>query len=158
MPENSTAEAFRSPQNSETGSSIPKWFWILAILALLWNLMGLLAFVAQMMMTEEAMATLPEAQQEIYRNIPAWVKIAFAVAVIGGTIGTILLLMRTKLAIPVLVISLIGVLLQYGYMFFMSNTPSVMGAGAMVLPALVVLISIGLIPYSIFCKSKGFLK
>ena len=158
MPENTTTEAYSSPPASDSGTAIPMWFWILGILAVLWNLMGLMAFVVQMMMTEEAMATLPEAQQEIYRNIPAWVNIAFAIAVICGTLGSILLVMRKKLAIPVLALSLLGVLLQYGYMFFLSNTPAVMGAGAMVLPALVVLISIGLIPYSTFCKGRGFLR
>jgi len=50
------------------------------------------------------------------------------------------------------------VLLQYGHMFFLTNTVSVMGAAAMVLPAMVVLVAIGLIPYSTFCKGKGFLR
>lgn len=143
--------------NDDKTVTVPVWFWIVGILALLWNLIGLMAFVAQMMMTEQALAALPEAQQEIYRNIPVWVKIAFGLAVIGGTVGCILLLMRNKLAVPVLALSLLGVLLQYGYMFLMTNTAAVMGADAMVLPAIVVLIAIALIPYSTFCKGKGFL-
>jgi hypothetical protein len=144
--------------NNDNTRAVPVWFWIVGIIVLLWNLMGLMAFVIQMMMTDEAMAALPDAQQEIYRNIPMWVNIAFGLAVICGTIGSVLLLMRSKFAVPVLALSLLGVFLQYGYMFFLSNTASVMGAGAMVLPALVVLISIGLIPYSTFCKGKGFLR
>ena len=120
--------------------------------------MGLLAFVAQMSITEEMMAALPEAQQELYKNIPSWVIACFAAAVFGGVIGCILLLIRTKLAIPVLVISMIGVLGQYGHMFFMTNTMEVMGAGAMILPAIVVLISIALVPYALSCKQKGLLK
>ena len=142
----------------EANRAVPIWFWILGVLAVLWNLIGLLAFVAQMLMTEETMAQLPEAQQDLYRNMPTWVNFAFAVAVVCGTLGTILLLVRTKFATPVLALSLLGVLLQYGHMFLMTNTPSVMGAGAMVLPALVVLISIGLIPYSTYCKGRGLLK
>ena len=136
----------------------PIWFWIVGGIVLLWNLLGFMAFVAQMMMTEEALSTLPEAQQEIYRNIPLWVTFCFAIAVICGVLGSILLLLRVRLAVPVLILSLIGVLGQYGHMFFMTDTPSVMGAGAMVLPAVVVLIAIGLVPYSLVCKNRGYLK
>ena len=42
-------------------SIVPTWFWVVSIIALLWNLMGLLAFVAQMVMlnSEAMMAALP---------------------------------------------------------------------------------------------------
>ena len=55
MNENTTAEAYRSPAESpQPSKSIPIWFWIVGVVVLLWNLMGLMAFVAQMMMTESA--------------------------------------------------------------------------------------------------------
>lgn len=137
---------------------IPIWFWILGILALLWNLLGLMAFAAEMLVTEDAIAALPQEQQELYRNVPPWLTAFFALAVFGGVAGSILLLLRNKLAVPVLGLSLLGVLVQYGHMFFMTNTASVMGAGAMILPALVVVVSIGLIPYAIHCKSQNYLR
>lgn len=125
---------------------------------LLWNLMGLLAFVAQMMMTEEAMSAFPAEQQELFKNIPSFVYIFFALAVIAGVLGCILLLMRNKLAVPVLALSLLGVLVQYGHMFFMTKTMEIMGAGAMVMPIVVVLISIALVPYAIMCQKKHILR
>ena len=78
-------------------SNTPNWFWILGGIAVVWNLMGLMAFAAQMMMTEESLAALPEEQQEIYKNLPAWINIFFAFAVIGGTAGSLLLLMKNRL-------------------------------------------------------------
>ena len=146
-------------ENMETQkATTPIWFWIVGVIALLWNLMGLMAFAAQMSMTEKAMAELPLDQQELFRNIPVFVYIFFALAVIAGVLGCVLLLMRNKLAIPILALSLLGVLVQYGHMLFMTNTMEVMGPGAMVLPALVVLIAIALIPYATVCKQKGFLR
>lgn len=139
-------------------SVVPRWFWVLGALAVVWNLLGLTAFIGEMLMTDEALASFPEAQQELYRNKPLWVNVCFAIAVIGGVLGSVLLLMRSRLAIPVLALSLLGVLGQYGYMFFMTNTPAVMGAAMMVLPALVVLISVALVPYAMSCRSRGLLR
>jgi len=159
---NETAEAYRStsPDNNSgaSGSKTPIWFWILGVIALLWNLMGLMAFVMQMTMTEEAMAAFPPEQQELFKNIPSFVYIFFGLAVIAGVLGCVLLLMRNKLAVPVLALSLLGVLVQYGHMFFMTNTMEIMGAAAMAMPALVVVISIALVPYATMCKQKSLLR
>ncbi|MDH4013213.1 MAG: hypothetical protein OEU33_04170, partial [Chromatiales bacterium] len=49
-----------------------RWFWILAIAALVWNLLGVMAYVMQVSMTEEALALLPEDQRVLYETVPAW--------------------------------------------------------------------------------------
>ena len=69
-------------------------FWIIAIIALLWNLSGVAAFAGDILMTEEALATLTEAQQELYKSTPVWLKFVYGVAVFSGTLGCILLLMK----------------------------------------------------------------
>ena len=139
-------------------TNTPIWFWGAGVIALLWNLIGLMAFVVQMTMTEETMAALSVAEQEIYKNMPAWVWVFFAVAVVCGVVGSALLLMRKKLAVPVLILSLIGVIGHHGYLFFLSNSVEVMGAAAIVMPALVVLISIALVPFAISFKNKTILR
>jgi len=135
----------------------PTWFTIVAWTMVVWNLMGLAAFFAQMTMSEAAMSELPEDQQKLYGEIPPWVIVAFAVAVFCGTAGAILLALKNKLSIPVLMLSLVGVLIQNGYMFFGSDTVAVMGAGQMILPAIVVLISIALVPLSLFAKKSNWM-
>ena len=147
-----------TPTTSEKPTtSLPKWFWSVGGVILLWNLLGLMAYIMQMTMSEAAMAELPADQQELYKNIPMWVTICFTLAVAGGVIGSIGLLMRKKWAMPAFVASLIGILGQNGYMFFLSDTASVMGPGAMVLPVMVVVIAIALVPYSMTCIKKGWL-
>ena len=145
-------------KKSIASKSTPIWFWAASGIALLWNLMGLLAFTAQMMMTEESLASLPQAQQDVYNSIPTLVYVFFGIAVIAGVAGSTLLLIRNKLAIPALVVSLVGVLVQYGHMFFMTETVSVMGAAAMILPVLVVIVSIALVPFATTCNKKGILR
>ena len=88
--------------NPET-NSIPKWYWIVSVVLLLWNLMGLAVFGIMMTMigNAEAMtaANLNDEQQALINATPSWVNISFAVAVIFGVLGCIALLMRRKFAI-----------------------------------------------------------
>ena len=140
-------------------NSIPKWFWIVSVVLLLWNLMGLAVFGIMMTMigNAEAMtaANLNDEQQALINATPSWVNISFAVAVIFGVLGCIALLMRRKFAIPLFVISLLGVLAQNTYVFFMSNTVELMGVG---LAPIVITVAILLIPFAIFCAGKGWLR
>lgn len=74
-------------------------FYSIAVLALIWNLMGVGAYLIQAFMTEEMIATLPEEQQaEFLVEHPAWYTALFALAVFGGALACILLLARKKMA------------------------------------------------------------
>jgi hypothetical protein len=138
-------------------SSAPKWFLGVAIFALVWNLLGVAAYIAQMMMTPEALAELSAEEQALFENTPAWATGAFAVAVWGGAIGSLLLLLKKKSSKIVLIISLIGILVQMIHSFFISNNFDVYGPGAMVMPIMVVLIGIGLVWLSDKGVKEGWL-
>ncbi|WP_415402309.1 hypothetical protein [Tateyamaria sp. SN3-11] len=84
-------------------------FWIIAGLGVVWNLMGCLNFITQM--NAEAVAQMPELYQLIIATRPLWATLAFAVAVFGGAVGCILLLLRARMAAPVLLVSLIAIVL-----------------------------------------------
>ena len=72
----------------------PLWFYFVAFISLLWNIMGLLAFVIQMTMTPEAMAQMSPDQIKLYESTPAWLDCVFGFAVVSGVIGCLLLLIK----------------------------------------------------------------
>jgi hypothetical protein len=144
-------------QPTDSVTRIPKWFWIVSILALLWNLAGLLAFAAGFMVPVDKMFPDPEMQRLVYET-PLWYYIVFGTAVIAGTLGCICLLLRTKIALPVFIISLLGVIAQQSYMYFMSDTLNVMGGGAAVMPTVVLVGGIALIWFSKMATHKGWLR
>ncbi|MFK7924874.1 MAG: hypothetical protein AB8H47_23140 [Bacteroidia bacterium] len=139
-------------------TKIPVWFWIVAGLALAWNLVGCFAYVGQVMMTDEALAVLPEAERALYENVPAWVTAAFAFAVWGGALGSLLLLLRKKIATPVLIVSAIGITAQLSYNLFMSKAMDVYGPEGMIMPVMVLVIGLGLIYLSRFATQKNWLR
>lgn len=126
----------------------PTWFWVLGILALLWNLMGVSAYLKDATMGVEDLEKLTQAQRLLYESTPAWVTGAFAIAVWGGLLGCIALLLRKKWARPVFVVSFVAIVVQTGYSLFMSDSLEVYGPGGAVLPVLVVVIGILLVLFS----------
>ena len=79
---------------SLSGPTAPLWFTIVAWTMVVWNLMGVAAFFAQITMSEEAVAKLTEDQQKLFEVIPTWFYFAFGVAVFCGTAGAVLLAFR----------------------------------------------------------------
>jgi len=123
----------------------PAWFMVVAVVALLWNLLGVLAFIMQVTMSPEMLAQLPQDQQDLFSATPTWVTVAFAVAVNFGALGCLLLILKKNLAGLFLQLSLVAVLVQFAYNFFMANTLEVYGMTAMVLPIFTILVSIYLV-------------
>jgi hypothetical protein len=135
---------------------IPSWFKIVAIIALIWNLLGVLAFVGQMLITPEIISALPVAEQELYANTPLWANVAFAVAVFSGAFGSLFLLMKKSIATSLLIFSLVGVLVQNVHSFFMSKSFEVYGAGSMIMPAMIVVLAIYLVWLAKKAQAQGW--
>lgn len=139
------------------GVKPPTWFWIVSGLALVWNLLGVMAYVMQVTMSPEALAALPDAERALYETTPAWATGAFAIAVWGGALGCLALLLRKAFAIPVLGLSLGAVLVQMFHSFFMSKSFEVFGPGKMVMPIMVIVIAVLLVLFARKSKAQGWI-
>jgi hypothetical protein len=123
-------------------------FWIISVIALIWNIIGVIMYLIQAFMTDDMKALLPETEREMYENKPAWATAAFAVAVFAGLIGAIGLLMRKKWTTTLFVLSLIGILAHQVYIFFISGAMDVASASLLVMPIMVTFIGVFLVWYS----------
>ena len=142
------------PQNA----SPPAWFWVISIMALLWFLMDMSAFLMRVLMTADAIKAVPENQQHLYRDMPSWVNIVFAGEVFSGLLGCVGLLLKKKWALPLFAVSILGVLSQTFHVYFLSDAISVMGTPAVVMPLVAVVIGIGMIVAARSAISKGWLR
>lgn len=133
-------------------------FWIIAVIALIWNGMGAMAYVGQQTMSQEALELLPEAERALYNDIPIWATSAFAIAVWGGLLAAIFMLLRKKWAKTLFLISLLGIIVQMIYNFFISGVMDVYGPGGMIMPIMVIVIGFFLVWYSNQSIKKGWLK
>jgi hypothetical protein len=143
--------------NDDTGTAVPRSFWIISAVALVWNLLGVAAYVQQMTLATEVLEAMPLAERALYENIPVWATSAFALAVNGGALGCLLLLFRKAWAIPVLIVSLVGVIVQMIHAFFLSKSIEVYGPAGMIMPAMVIAVSAYLVWYSRVAREKGWI-
>ncbi len=153
-----TAKKYQEETLSNTQETkLPIWFWIIAAVALVWNLAGVGAFFAETMKSEEALAALPDAQRVLYETTPIWATAAFAVAVFGGFIGSIALMLRKSWSVSIFSASLAAIVAQMSYTILGANIVSVMGAGALIMPAVIAAIGIFLVWFSTFAKGRAWL-
>jgi len=102
-------------------------------------------------------AGLSPAQQALFNARPSWAVAATALAVFGGVIGCIGLLMGKKWALAFFLLSLVGILVQDFSLFVLVNGAALAGATAVVLQSLVLVIAIWLIVLSRKGISRGWL-
>ncbi len=140
-----------------TAAHAPRWFYAVSALALLWNLMGVGAYIAQVTMSPETLAALPAAERALYETTPAWAVGAFAVAVFGGALGSLLLLLKRRLARPVLIASLAGIAVQMVHSFLIARTMAVYGSGSAVMPVMVLVIGVALVFFAAHAARRGWI-
>ncbi len=143
--------------NEETVSIPPKMFYWISGAALVWNLLGVMTYVAQVTISAEALAEMPEAQRALYENMPALVTAAFAIAVNAGAVGCLLLIRRRVWALPVFILSLAGAIVQTIHNFFLTNAIEVMGAASTIGPIAIIVIGAYLIWFAKESKKKGWI-
>ena len=135
-------------------SKAPGWFAFVVIVLLVWNLMGVVAYITQVTMRPEVLAALPEAQRGLIETTPVWAIAAFAIAVSGGALGCLLLLLRRSLAGLFLKLSLAAVLVQMFHSFLISESFDVFGPGGMVMPVMVAIVAVYLVVLAAKAKAN----
>lgn len=136
----------------------PVWFHVVAVIALLWNLLGCLAFAMDLMLSPQEVAALPETQRALYDARPVWAVAATGIAVIGGTLGCIGLLLRRKWALGLFVASLVGIVVQDIGLFVLVDGATLAGPVAVVMQAIVLVVAIALILLSRRGIALGWLR
>jgi hypothetical protein len=93
--------------NDERVSAVHWSFWAVSAVALVWNLMGVINFFMQM--NPDMIASYRDSERAIIEGRPVWATGSFVIAVFGGALGSILLLLRKSAAYYMFIASLVGV-------------------------------------------------
>ena len=136
----------------------PLSFWLVAVLALLWNLVGCLAVAADLVVVATGtVGQLPADQQALYAARPAWAVVGSVVAVLAGLVGCLGLLLRRRWAMPLLLASLAGLVLQdLGFVLIARSVE--LPAVALGMQAFVAAIAVGLVLLARLAGRRGWLR
>lgn len=106
--------------NNETVKGVHWSFWLISVVALLWNIGGAINYLMQTNL--EFVATLPETHRAIIEGRPAWATGGFAIGVFGGALGCLLLLFKKSTAFYVFIASLLGVIVTMIHTINVANS------------------------------------
>jgi hypothetical protein len=122
---------------------------VVGTLGLLWSAIGAFDYVMTQTKNATYMSAFTPEQLAFSYGFPAWVVAAWAIAVWGGVLGSVLLLMRSRLAAWVFLASLVGLLLTTFRNYVLSNGLEIFGdAGSQVLTVVIFLASLALFLYA----------
>lgn len=141
-----------------SGVKPPIWFWVVAILLLLWEAMGVYACVQQFRLGAEAMGPATDYDRALYASMPAWYNYVFAVATFGALLGALALLLRERRAVILYWISLIAVVVQFGYLFATTDIIAKKGAAeVLTFPAVIIALAVFALWFARLAARKGWI-
>jgi peptidoglycan/LPS O-acetylase OafA/YrhL len=129
----------------------PFWYWIISVIALIWNGLGVDGYLGQAYNTERYRSSFTPEQLETAASAPSWTMGAFAIAVFAGALAAILLLLRKKWATNFWIISLVAVILQMGYAFSTGQ------AADAVMASMIIVFAFLFLWFSKKAESKGWI-
>jgi hypothetical protein len=146
----------------ETGKTdvapTPWHLWLIGVVALLWNSMGAFDYVMTQTRNEAYLSGFTAEQLAYFYSFPAWVDAAWAIAVWGGVLGALLLLLRRRLAVWVFLVSLIAMVSTTFHNYILSNGMEMMGdAFSLGFTAVIFLIALALFLYARAMQKRNIL-
>lgn len=132
---------------------------IFGIILLLWNLMGVAAFVMQYGLDPVELARTDPSTAHAFATMPGWLWAVYGVAVGAGTLGAIALLMKKAVAATLFLVSLIAVIVQFSYTLLGTALVADKGlVAAAAFPALIILVAAVQLLYARSLVARGLLR
>ncbi|GMN03164.1 hypothetical protein [Erythrobacter sp. MTPC3] len=136
----------------------PWHLWVIGVVSLLWNAGGAASYTMTELGMLEGMEMPPE-QLKYFYSFPAWAVAFWALGVWGCLFGSIALLFRSKWAVTLYGISIVGLIGTTVYQRLFSDFPESMDTAGQTLFAVAIwVITIGLFLYSSRMKRAGVLR
>lgn len=136
----------------------PWHLWLVGALSLLWNAMGVWQWYQELKRTPGYIAEMTLAQVRFIETMPVWVSVAFGLAVWGGVLGALALLLRRRLAFNAYIAALIGFLVNAAYVYVIKDGATVFGMGAVGINVAIFAICLFEIGYARWMAKRGVLR
>jgi len=139
----------------------PWHLWTVGVLSLLWNAMGALDFTMTQAHNDAWMKQFTPEQMAYFYDFPLWVVLAWGVATWGSVAGSVLLLLRRKLAVPVNLAVVAAMAATFVHNFVLTDGLKIMageGKGPLIFTGAIVLIGLLLLVYARAMRKRGVLR
>ncbi len=138
----------------------PWHLWVVGVFAVLFNAIGVFDHAMSMAKGASYMASAGMTPGQIahYQEMPAWMLAVWAIGVWGAMLGSVLILLRNRLAAPVFAVSLAAFLLSLVYTYILTNGGEVMGRQMGIVSAVITALLLLFMWYSWLMAKRGVLR
>lgn len=143
----------------------PAHLWIVGGLGTLWNGFGAYDYLMTRMRNTDYLAAMmpnvdPQAVLDWVDSFPVWAQFGWGLGVWMGLVGSVLLLLRHRWAVPALALSALGAILGLGYQIVAAPPLAGTEGDAMmsVMPYVIIAVAVGLYLYGRAMAKNGVLR
>jgi hypothetical protein len=134
---------------------LASWFKFAAIASTLFMALGAATYISHV---STDVASLPADQRAVFLAEPWWMTGAYGLAVWPGLAGAVLLLLRRKLAEPLLLLSLAGVLVWFAGFLLVPDLREGMSSEALLIPLIIVALTWTIFWFARHSRMRGWLR
>lgn len=143
--------------NRTFGGRAPRSFWVVAVLSLLWNAFGCFDFTMTVTRNPAYLAAFPPDVIDWLDAAPTWTLLPWALGVWGALAGSLLLLLRSRRAVPAFAASLAGLAISQAWQLTSGMPASMLGPVNVAITAVIWIIAIALLWYALRMRRAGVL-
>ena len=137
----------------------PKYYYAVVGVLMLWALIGCYTYLAQVTMSAADLARLPAAQRDMMVGLPTWITALYAIAVWSALAGSICLLLRMNFARTAYIVSLVAIIVQFGWILIALPIIQTMGfAEAAGFPIFIAIVGAFAVWFSRVAMARGWLR
>lgn len=137
--------------NGSPAGKLPPSFWVITILGLLWNGFGAYLYLLSKFDLETALTGASPAMRDYVIGQPVWASAAYALGIWGSALGSVLMLLRSRRAVPAFLVSLFGAAISF-------LAQALAGVLEPALAVFILLVIAFLWNYSRRCQAQGLLR
>jgi hypothetical protein len=135
----------------------PAWFRVVSVALLLWALAGCYACAQQFRLGAEAMGPASDYDRALYASLPIWYNAVYAVAVGCGLLGAGTLLARSVLSIPLTFLSLLCVVIQFGWLFAATDIVAIKSGSTALFPLVIAAVALLSVLLARHARARGWI-
>lgn len=137
----------------------PWHLWVVGVLSLLWNAGGALDFTMTETHNAAYLKQFTPEQVEYFAKFPGWLVVAWGIATWGSVLGSLALLLRSRRAGGLFVLSFVAMLVTMVHNLFLAGPcPGMGGPGPYIFVAAIFVIALLLIVYAKAMRRRGVLR
>ena len=143
-----------------TQTKAPWHLWLVGVVAVLFNSIGVFDFVMSRAQGAAYLASagMTKAQVAYYLEMPAWMTVVWAVGVFGAFLASLMLLLRSARAFPVFVLSLVAFLVSLLYTHVLTDGGAIMGRSMAITSAVIAVLLVLFSSYAWIMTTRRVLR